>query len=311
MLHAQRATLLTLAILVAGTLGATTASAAFELKNTQGDHLDVFLDGKPVARYMYAYDTSTPERRLETYKPYLHILDPATGKPITKGPGGLYPHHRGIFIGWKATTVNGKKYDTWHMKPGDMVHQKFLKTESGDNEAAITALIHWNDGNGKPLVIEERTMTFRRPPTDKGIVLVDFTSTLKPAGAVVNLRGDPEHAGVQYRPHDEVSKNKSATYVFPEERITTLNVGKERDMPWAALAYTLGGQTYSVQEMNHPSNPKGSIWSAYRDYGRFGPFFQKKIPAGESLTIRYRFIIMKGPLPPRETLQTFYDAFAK
>jgi len=261
---------------------------------------------------MYAYDTSTKERHHETYKPYLHILDPATGKPLTKGPGGKYTHHRGIFIGWNGLTVEGKKYDTWHMKPGDMVHQKFLKTQAGDDEATITSLVHWNDGDGKPLVIEERTMTLRRPPTAEGIVVVDFASTLKPAGtADVDLKGDPEHAGVHYRPDDEVTQNKSAAYVFPKESITVGDVAKERDMPWAALAYTLRGQTYSVQEMSHPSNPKGTAWSAYRDYGRFGAFFTKKIPAGESLTVQYRFIVMRGPLPAREALQTFYDAFAK
>lgn len=310
MTHVRHVALATAAVAL-GALLAAPAWAAFELKDTAGDHLDVLLDGKPVARYMYAYDTSTPERHHETYKPYLHVLDPATGKPLTKGPGGKYTHHRGIFIGWKATTVEGKKYDTWHMKPGDMVHQKFLKTEAGDADATITSLVHWLDGEGKPLVIEERTMTLRRPTTAEGIVVVDFVSTMKPAGADVDLKGDVEHAGIHYRPDDEVTQNKSAVYVFPKESITTANVGKERDMPWAALTYTLRGQKYSVEEMNHPSNPKGTTWSAYRDYGRFGAFFEKKIPAGDSLTVRYRFLVMKGELPPRDTLQKFYAAFAK
>ena len=308
-MHSVTRRTLVVAVLALTLACATGARAEFTLKDTQGEHLDVLLDGKPVARYMYAHDTSTPERHHETYKPYLHILDPVDGQPITKGPGGKYTHHRGIFIGWRATTVEGKSYDTWHMKPGDLVHQKFLKTEAGRASATVTSLVHWLDGQGNPLVIEQRTMTLRPAPTASGIVVVDFAATLTPAGADVNLKGDPEHAGVQYRPHNDVVANKSAKYVFPKESITTANVKNERDMPWAALTYTLRGQTYAVQYMNHPSNPKGTIYSAYRDYGRFGAFFQQKVAKGDSLTIRYRILIAKGNLPPRATLDTYYQAY--
>lgn len=296
-------------VLALGWAGA--ARADFVVKDTPGDHLDVLLRGKPVARYMYAHDTSTDQRHHETYKPYLHMLDPADGQPITKGPGGKFTHHRGIFIGWNKMRVGGKSYDFWHMSGGDIVHQKFLKQDAGAEEAILTSLTHWLTKDGKTVVEEARTMTFRRAPTDDGIVLVDFVSTLKAPGEAVDLKGDPEHAGMQYRPHDGVSKNKSAAYLFPKESINKGNVGKERDLPWAAETYELGNRKYAVQHMNHPSNPKDTRYSAYRDYGRFGAFFEKTVPAGESLTVRYRILIKKGDLPPRDTLQAYYEAFAK
>jgi len=305
---ATRCTLL--AAVVLALVGAGAARADFTLNDTEGKHLDVHLNGKPVARYMYAYDTSTDERHHETYKPFLHVLDPATGEPITKGPGGKYTHHRGLFIGWRALGCQGQRYDLWHMKKTDQVHQTFLKTDAGADCATVTSIVHWLDPQGEPLLIEERTMTFRPPPAAGGIVTVDFVSTLKPAGAAVDLKGDPEHAGVQYRPHNDVVANKSAKYVFPKESITTGNVKNERDMPWAAETYTLRGQTYAVQHMNHPSNPKGTVYSAYRDYGRFGAFFETTVAEGKSLTIRYRITVAKGDLPPRETLQKQYQAWA-
>ena len=52
-------------------------AGGFTFQDTKGEHLDVLRDGKVVARYMYASDNSTPERRLETYKTYLHVFDPA------------------------------------------------------------------------------------------------------------------------------------------------------------------------------------------------------------------------------------------
>ena len=81
------------------------ADSGFAFDDKAGDHLDVLLDGKVVARYMYAHDTSTKERRAETYKPYLHVFDAEGKAPITKGPGGKFTHHRGIFIGWKKIGV--------------------------------------------------------------------------------------------------------------------------------------------------------------------------------------------------------------
>ena len=61
------------------TLAARAVDTGFSFADTKGDHLDILSDGKVVARYMYAHDTSTKERRTETYKPYLQVFD-ADGK---------------------------------------------------------------------------------------------------------------------------------------------------------------------------------------------------------------------------------------
>src|SRR5438045_8433646 len=90
---------------------------------------------------MDADDVSTPERRGETYKPYLHVFDAAGGGPITKGAGGFYTHHRGIFLGWNKIGVGGKTFDRWHMAGGDQVHEKFIKQEAGKDRATFTSLV--------------------------------------------------------------------------------------------------------------------------------------------------------------------------
>ncbi|MBJ7393066.1 MAG: PmoA family protein, partial [Chthoniobacterales bacterium] len=77
-----------------------TARAEFTFADTAGDHLDVLQNGKPLLRWQYAFDASTPERLHDTYKPYLHVMDAAGKEPITTGPGGEFTHHRGWFLGW-------------------------------------------------------------------------------------------------------------------------------------------------------------------------------------------------------------------
>jgi hypothetical protein len=81
-------------------------------------------------------------------------------------------------------------------------------------------------------------------------------------------------------------------------------------MPWASMSYKHGDHTYHVQHMNHADNPDSTIWSAYRDYGRFGAFFKHRLGDGESLTLKYRIHITVGDeAPSREAMQGRYAAW--
>ncbi|MDB5299120.1 MAG: hypothetical protein JWO87_783 [Phycisphaerales bacterium] len=283
----------------------TPDESGFSLKDTAGEHLDVLLDGKVVARYMYAHDTSTPARQQETYKPYLHVFDAEGKAPITQGASGkLFPHHRGIFIGFMKIGLNGKTYDRWHMKGGDIVHQKFLEKRAGPGQASFTSLTHWEDESGKPIIAEERILTFRQGPAPFRL-LIDCTSKLYAPAGDVRLDGDPEHSGVQYRPAGETDP-KQTVYFFP---VANPDAHKDLDYPWVGESYTLVGKRYSVVDINHPENPKGTRYSAYRDYGRFGAFPKASIPAGESLILRYRFLIADGEMPSAEVIQKSADQF--
>ncbi len=264
----------------------------FAISTVQESHTDIAIDGRRVARYMHAYDKSTPERLHETYKPYLHVFGVDNKTPITKGPGGQFTHHRGIFIGWNRVQSGGQSYDLWHMKGVEQVHQRFLKSETTGDEAVLTSLVHWNDKEKKPLIVEERTMKFRRLD-GPGIVEIDFDTVLT-AQRDLKLNGDPEHAGVQYRPANEVDR-KRTKYFFPKE---DADPKKDLDYAWAGETYTLGERVYTVIHLNHPDNPKGTKYSAYRDYGRFGAFFTRDLAAKESLRLRYRFLVYTGHLPP-------------
>jgi hypothetical protein len=279
-------------------------AAGFALQDKPGQYLDVLLDGRVAARYMCAYDKSTPQRLNETYKPYLHVFDAEGTAPITKGPGGEFTHHRGIFIGWNKMSFQGKSYDRWHMKGGEIVHRKFIEQKAGPDQATVTSLTHWNDEAGQSILTEERTMTFRRAP-GLGRLIVDFTAKLTaPRGDIV-LGGDAEHAGIQYRPANEVDRNKTI-YVFPKEHA---NARADLDYPWVGETYTLNGKLYSVVDMNHPDNPKKTVFSAYRDYGRFGAFPKAEIKSGESATFKYRFLIADGPMPDVAAIQKCCDEF--
>ncbi len=289
--------------------GAPAAKKAWRFEAEEGKHVDRLFGERPVTRYMHEVDTSTKDRTFDTAKVFHHVFN-AAGEPITKGAGGKYPHHRGIFLGYSKTGYDGgKRSDWWHVRNVAQRHQEMLATSAGPVLGASTMLIHWNDGQGKPVVIEERTTVAYRQP-DPTLLLLDFRSTLRGARGKVELNGDPEHAGMQYRPANEVDY-KFTKYLFPDEAITTKNVKKHLDLQWAAECYKLAGKIYTVQHMNHPDNPEGTKYSAYRNYGRFGAFPKTEIPEGGSVTLKYRLWVASGEFPSRQELQARWAAFAK
>lgn len=274
----------------------------FSIEEVPGKHIDILQDGKIAGRYMTEHDVSTPEKRVETYKPYLHIFDAEGKAPITKGPGGEFPHHRGIYLGWTKIGVNGKSYDRWHMKGGDQVHEKLLAKDPA--KGSITSLVKWMGDGDDVILEEERTMAFL-PAITPAYAVVDFTSKIKAVAGDTTIDGDPEHAGLQFRPAIEVDRSKGV-YLFPKENAAP---HKDVDYPWFAETYTLNNQEYSVVYLNHPGNPQGARISAYRDYGRFGAFFKTSVKKDETFTLKARFLIVKGAMPAAAIIQQAWNDY--
>ncbi len=181
------------------------------------------------------------------------------------------------------------------MKGVEQVCREFTEQIAGPVLARTRAIVDWRDRNDKPILVEERTMTLYRQD-DPIALLVDVATKLKAVGGEVILNGDPEHAGFQYRAHNDVGKGSAeqkAKYLFHDDAI---DAHKDSNLPWAAMSYRLGMNTYNVLHMDHPENPRPNRYSAYRDYGRFGAFFTTKIPAGETLALKYRVYVTHAPL---------------
>lgn len=293
---------------------AAKVEAGFTISETPGEHVDVAYNGRVVFRLMTANDTSTEARAHETYKVYAHVmdpLDPENKRTLTKGAGHKFTHHRGIFVGWAKANVDGVGgVDTWHMKNG--VRQHFAgiaQQEAGDEAATFTANIQWVKGDD--LLLSEQRSFVIHSPEESGAILIDTFSTVLASTGKTELKGDPEHAGLQFRAHEAVAQNKSASYLFPDG----MKPGKngDPDIPWAAMSFKIDDRDYHVQHMSHPSLPKGNIYSAYRDYGRFGAYFVKTVEKNETATFHVRFYISPGTFPAdaESAMQTRYDEYVK
>jgi hypothetical protein len=303
----------------------------FQWKDTAGEHEDLLFGDRSVMRYMYhKLDESSKAARDETFKPYHHVFDFEGKNLLTKGPGGLYPHHHGIFYGFNKTTFDGgKPVDIWHCTNAFQEHSKFLAHEAGPVLARQLVEITWNsepkipdsattpadakkaaEGNKKlgdkneVFAKEQREMTVYNTP---GGLMIDFASKLNAELPPVHLDGDPQHAGFHYRSTNEVNeKSKNETFYIRPDGIDpvkgekgTRNWPAQKEhvnLPWDAMSVVVGGKRYTVAYLDKPTNPKESRFSE-RDYGRFGSYFVTDLTAKDKpLDVNYRLWIQPGAM---------------
>jgi len=260
--------------------------------NGPGEKVDVLCDGQRIGRFVYGAGQ---------FKPYRHVFG-EEGELLTNGgldpqgkASGLFPHHRGIFIGWKISSELGTN-DLWHMTKGcRMEVEKITKTNvvPKTGSATLEATVLWHaaskDETGSDrLLTETRTLLFSRLKPKQTVI--DATFTLNPAREI-SLIGDLQHSGVHFRAANEVAAHTNQTaYLFePEKKV------KGGDLKWVQLLFPIGQLWYTALEINAPSNPVEEL--SMRDYGRFGYFFKKKLKKSEPLILRYRFVIEEVSAP--------------
>jgi len=282
-----------------------------------GQAVDIQSGGRKVARFVHGDGQ---------FKPYLHVFGEA-GELLTNGgldgsgkPTGQFPHHRGIFIGWNRIASELGTFDLWHFNNGGKMEVlRFDKLEGGKDSATLVATIAWGagkkDASGSDLLLTEtRTLKISRP-SGKG-TQVDAHFRLKAARELA-LGGDLQHAGIHFRAANEVAtRAKETSYVSdPEDKETKGRdwtapaPKKDKDgneikpakdpargeLKWCRLLFPIGDRWYAATEMNAPSNPIEEL--SWRDYGRFGFFFKRKLAAGETLDVNYRFIVEPAEAP--------------
>jgi hypothetical protein len=251
-----------------------------------GKVIDIHHGDRLVARFVHG------EGQM---KPYLHVFG-ENGEFLTNAGAdkngkstGAFPHHRGIFIGWKVESELGTD-DLWHMTKGCKMEVIPVLRATGRNDSAtIVATILWTSAkstNGSDLLITERRELTMSQAANQ--IQVDATFTLTPAR---NLRfaGDLQHSGVHFRASSEVHGRQSETSyaTSPEGK------AKGNDLKWCRLSFPIGTNLYSALQLNHPANPVEEL--STRKYGRFGYFFKRDLTKGQPLTLKYRFLIGKEP----------------
>lgn len=300
---------------------ATPAFAWKDSSTSDTKSIDLLYGGRPVLRYVYTpFDARSEETIEHTKKPFHHVFDPDGSRLITKGPGGLYPHHRGIFFGHNRIQAEGGPYDLWHCGHGDhQLHTRTLATWTGPVMGGHLVEIKWNNRNGQTLATERRRVVAFAAPD--GEILIELSTTVEAAdGPVVLASSNCHHGGVQFRAAQEVAENDTATRYLRPKRWADLPTDKEagtnektgqvfRDLPWNAIIFPLGDTLDTVAYLTDPANPDGAEFSE-RLYGRFGEYFPWELSKERPMHARYRWWVVADRPVTRGQVRRAYEDLA-
>lgn len=297
----MRSTLLRLLLTTAvlGIAAGRPAAAEFAVEETEAG-VKVSLDGQPFTEYLKKSGT----------KPILWPIIGPTGKPMTRAfPMGRgereridHPHHRSLWF--THGKVNG--VDFWlesKTRGGQEVHREFRKVAGGP-EAVISAVVDWIAPDGKKVLEDERTYTFR---TDGDLRIIDFDITLSATEGEVKF-GDTKEGtfGVRVPTVMDVESKKGGSIVNSEGQIDGATWGKPA--AWVDYHGPVDDQVVGLAILNHPSSFRFPTTWHVRTYGLFAanPFGlhdftgdksqdgSYTLPAGEKMTLRYRVILHPG-----------------
>jgi hypothetical protein len=266
---------------------------------------DLFFGNRGIYRYVTLYD---PARHQDTHKPYHQIYRFDGEGFITKGPGGDFQHHKGIYLGWNHTRIDGQNYDFWHAPREYQKHEQFLdeRKVAGPVFARSASTTHWNTPAGQPLVRDTREVTTWKLAGDR--ILLDYVITIQSLVGDFHLGGDAHHAGFQFRASQKVAERAAETVILSPAGAKENPKDLWSDAQWMAMAFNIEGQPYTVVHLDHPDNPGPTTYST-RNYGRFGAFFSSGVEAEEPLVLKYRLLVKNADPEEAEVLSGLHADF--
>ena len=253
----------------------------------------------------------TEYRFKDAQRPYFHPVIGPTGVPVIRhwpmgdGPNEAHdhPHHKSLW--YTHGDVNGVDFWADGDSKGRIVHEKFLEVRSGREVGVIKQQNKWVTADGKVVCTDTRTHRFYNRPEGQ---VMDLDVTIHASHGKVTM-GDTKEGSMAIRltPTMRLKGKVGRGHIINSEGVTDGKTWGKR-AAWCDYYGPVEGDVVGVAIFDHPKNPKHPTWWHVRDYGLFAanPFgvhnFENKpagtgnieIPAGESLTWRYRFYFHKG-----------------
>ena len=297
------------------------------------DRVRIEIGGQLFTEYVYGDGAS---------RPYCYPILAPDGTPLsrdfpmkaTPGEETDHPWHRALMF--VHSMVGG--VDFWNEGAGDAgkspkdkgktVHETLVQTKSGPT-GVLHARNRWVAPDGRLICTDDRTIRFHATAAGR---FIDYEITLHALPGAPLLLGDNKDGTMAIRlaqwmtlPHKYQQKDVPGNghIVTAKGDRDAAAWGKRAD--WCDYFAPRDGKGYGVAIFDHPQNLHHPTWWMARDYGLFGanPFgqhdFEKltdthagdyTIPAGGSLTLRYRFYFHFGDEMAAEVAQHYADYVA-
>lgn len=292
-----------------------TATPGVQLAETGADRLAVTVGGQPFTTYNFGRQFAKPNF-------YPVLVDGAKVTrdfPLGEGPEGEskdHKHHISLYVA--HGDLNG--VDIWSEEKdfGRTWHQRFAGIVSGPVVGGFESENDWVTAAGQKVLGECRTVAFWAQP-DAGRLMditVKFTATEGDVrfgdtkeGGIISVRlatsMDGKHGGLIRNSYGGVTEDETW--------------GKRAE--WVDYSGPVGDRTFGVTIYDHPDSFRYPTWWHVRDYGLFtaNPFawhdyYRDKtvdgshlLPAGQTLTFRYRLYFHPGDTCQADVATRYHD----
>lgn len=260
-------------------------------------------------------------------RPFCYPLNGPGGLPMTRNwpmreapdEERDHPHHRSLWFTHGA--VNG--HDFWSEAKGfgKIVHDGFADVRSGKQVGVVKAKNKWIAADGTLVCTDETTLRFHAPSsTDER--MIDWEVTIHAQDKEL-VFGDTKEGSMAVRLAETMRlKGKVGKgHIVNSEGVRDGATWGKR-AAWCDYYGPVQGKTVGIAIFDHPQNPRHPTWWHVRDYGLFAanPFgkhdFEKladktagdlKVPAGQSITFRWRFYLHAGDNEQAKVAEKYAD----
>jgi len=298
-----------LGMLLAVTFGRASGPAKYEWKHDPGRALALLADGKTVWICHFAAADNWP---------YFHPLSVPGGPVLTGLAPADHPWHRALWFSWKY--VNGVNY--WEFKdtknpasePAGRTELTGKEVIKAGTEGAVILMDLAYRYAGQDVMKEKRVIRVGLPRED-GSYIIDWQGVFFALDRDVELNKDTGYAGLFFRGAPGLAQPQ---YLNSEGgRAADVHQKPAKWIDLTGIADPAFGPA-GVTIFDHPDNFRFPT-SWWRDRSRdddaisyigSAPLYTGLyvIPAGRSLTLRYRVLVHKGA-PDTKALNREFEAF--
>lgn len=314
------------------------------VKEEADKRVDVMVDGKLFTSYWWPDSVYKPV--LYPIKTAFGTTI-TRGFPIKTRAGERQDHLHQVGNWLNYGNVNG--YDFWgngsegkkSVNGGVIKHLGIGELSEQDGEGVMTTTSSWIDPAGKQLLAEKTEFHFI---AHDSIRIIDRITTLTATGEAISFKDTKEGSfGIRVArqlelpskeavPLTDASGNLTDVKVVSDEGVTgnyRSSEGVTGESVWSTRAKwmdlygSIGNEKISLVICDHPKNLSYPTYWHARGYGLFAanPFGAKdftqgkeelnySIPAGKSLTLRYRIIISSGAYLTDSEINAYSHDFA-
>ncbi len=317
-----------------------------EFINKQADRkIDVVINGKLFTSYCWPENVYKPILYPVFSSAGTEITRGFPLKP-RKGERNDHMHQVGIWLTYG--NVNG--LDFWgngasgqkDPKGGEVKHLSVEKLSDGTSEGSMITNESWIDPFGKELLAEKTEYHFIAKGSTR---IIDRITTLTATGNAVSMKDTKEGMfGIRVARQLELPSKEDVTLTDAQGNPTIVKVLSNKGVTgnyissegitgeavwstrarWMDLYGSIGDEKISLVVCDHPKNQSYPTYWHARGYGLFAanPFGAKDftqgkeelgytIPAGQSITFRYRVIVNSGTHLTDAEINVYADDFVE